>query len=760
MSSPPRTATVPAAVARDVTRFAHALVAAVRAQQLYSAQHPATTAALSRLRTSISALLPHAGLIVGVTPATLLVNGEPLAADPRIHEVAALLHDREILLVRIREEPSVVALSDLLQYLTVDRGTVRDNGGPVKYWVKFGHRWLEVGQIDFDRLMADRDVALSGGTETSSASGARSGESDDDVDPQAQDAIWESLVRSASSGRQLDDRVIRRRLLRIAGSADAIHALTTATLHAQKDLPQGAIVATHAAAVLSTFDRLVATVEAQAPDQLPEAIRNAASAAARLDPELVMRAVGESAESGLGAGVTGALGAWFDDDQIARMLAQSMAKEGRAPGRLAAALNTLAPDPERQQRVLRLARDMAPEGNTRETSAFSAAWQFLDQLTSGPGDSAFTSADYAASLDVAPVRSHHLALQTPPQLERWIRTVSLESVRTLSVTLLIDLFTVEQHDEGLSTTADDLAALADDLLLSAELGDAERIARALRTNCTEGSPRRAPAESALHAIAHGSALRDAAATLADLDLAKLAAFPSLCTQLGASALDPLVNVLANAKDGPGRERLETVVATFGPDAVAYVMPLLDHADWGYGRTAIHLLGRIGGADAIAALQARAVVANVKIAREAIAVLVRMDDLAATQAIASLMREKAVHVRQLTMEALLASRRRSTAPLLTDALKACDLLGRDHRISLHLLTALRQVGDDTSVPAIATAMRSRNWLRPTRTLRLKRTAVGALMAIASETSVAALDVAATDGDFLLRRSVRRARRGAA
>lgn len=148
---------------RDVTRFAHALVAAVRAQQLYSHQHPATTAALSRLRTAISTLLPHAGLIVGVTPATLLVNSEPLPADPRIREVAALLHDREILLFRIREEPSVVALSDLLQYLTVDSETVRANGGPVKYWATFGHRWLEIGQIDFDRIMADRDVALSGG---------------------------------------------------------------------------------------------------------------------------------------------------------------------------------------------------------------------------------------------------------------------------------------------------------------------------------------------------------------------------------------------------------------------------------------------------------------------------------------------------------------------------------------------------------------------------------------------------------------------
>lgn len=574
----------------------------------------------------------------------------------------------------------------------------------------------------------------------------------------AQDDIWESLVRSASSGRQADDRVVRRRLLRIAGSAEAIHALTTATLQAQRDVSPTAMVATQAAAVLSTFDRLVATVEAHAPDQLPEAIRNAASAVSRLDPELVMRAVGESAESGVGAGVTGALGAWFDDDQIARMLAQSMAQEGRAPARLAAALNTLAPDPERQQRVLRLARDLAPEGNTQQTTDFTAAWQFLDQMIGGPADSAFTSADYAASLDVTPVRSHHLALQAPPQLERWIRTVSLESVRSLSVTLLIDLFTLEHEDEGRSSTADDLAALADDLLLSAELVDAERIVHALRSLCTEGSPHRAPAESAVHTIAHGSALREVASTLGDLDPDKLGAFASLCAHLGASVIDPLVDVLASTKDGVGRERLEAVVASFGPDALLYVMPLLDHADWRFCRAAILLLGRIGGAEAIAALQARAIVANVKTAHEAIAALVRMDDLAATQAIASLMRDGTPHVRQLTMEALLATRRRSMAPLLTDALSACDLLGRDHRISLHLLGALRQVGDDTSVPVIARAMRSRSWLRPVRTVRLTRTAVGALVAIISEASAVALDAAAKDGDLLLRRSVRRARRG--
>jgi HEAT repeat protein len=198
-------------------------------------------------------------------------------------------------------------------------------------------------------------------------------------------------------------------------------------------------------------------------------------------------------------------------------------------------------------------------------------------------------------------------------------------------------------------------------------------------------------------------------------------------------LEALVTEAANSKDGGARDRLEAIVAGFGPDALPFLTPLLDHADWRFCRTALAMLGRVGGAEAVAALQARATAVSSRGAREAIAALVRMEDPAADASLGSLLRDGSIAVRRLMVEALVASRRRGGGALLTGALATSDLLGRDHRIALAMLTALRQLGDESSMAAVEGALRAWSWAHPLRSRRIRRLAAQVIAAIGERRS---------------------------
>ena len=720
--------------------------------------------AVDRLHAAVAALLPYPELVLGISPTTLLVNGEPLPADPRVREAAALLHDRDVLRLRFPVTASPAEVSDFLQLLTFDTDVVRKRGGPAKMWEDFGHRSIDVHQIDYDALLGDDntdagDGGPAGRASVPGSSGSKAG-SDGRPLPGRDDAVWRALVKSMATRRPTTTgAAIQQRLLQIAGSADAIHALAAQAMLQQPPAQGSAMLAAQAAAVLTTFQRLLSAVEAQAPGKVAETLRNLAAAASRLDPSVVLDAMAESAESGFGSSVAGALSTLFDDDQIARMLAHSLAAEGRSSSRMAAALSTMAPDASRQQRVLRLARNLSTQGDPEKSSEFHSAWHSLEQMLSGPGDALYTSAEYSSSLAEAEARSHQLRMQPTPQLDGWVHSVSAESVKTLSVTLLLDLFSLEESAEAAAEVANDLAALAEDLLMSADYREAERVVQALTDVASWSDPRRALASRiAVDTIARSTAMRDMGGAVADFEEGQYEWFCRFCALLGPVALESLVTGLAAAPDGVTRERIESVVARFGEDAVSSMAPLLAHANWMVSRAAIQMVGRLGGPQAVTALLPLVRDPDPRKVREAVATLVKLDDPTASRAIAVMLKAGSAESRGIVIDALAASRARRANLLLTAALQDIVPLGRDHGLTLRLLTALRFVGDDQSVPAIAKVIRVWSWLYWVQAGHVKRAGVGLLASMPSRAAAAALDEAARTGDLRLRSYARAGRRG--
>jgi hypothetical protein len=104
---------------QSVASLARALVSAARNWALYPPEHPAVGASLQRLSEAISDSTPGVECSIGVTPESLLINGEPLPPSQPVADAAQFLHDRNIL--RLDFAPGIVpaALKDLMGLLSL-----------------------------------------------------------------------------------------------------------------------------------------------------------------------------------------------------------------------------------------------------------------------------------------------------------------------------------------------------------------------------------------------------------------------------------------------------------------------------------------------------------------------------------------------------------------------------------------------------------------------------------------------------------------
>jgi len=299
---------------------------------------------------------------------------------------------------------------------------------------------------------------------------------------------------------------------------------------------------------------------------------------------------------------------------------------GRATGRMAAALSTLAPDAERPKRVLHLAGQAAPQLAAGPTGDVASAWTTLEQILRGPADTLYTSSDYAFQLREMERRSHRLRLDAPRMLDSWTASVTVNSVRILSVTLMLDLFLMEESPIAISETAQDLAFLAEDLLEAGDFTQADRVLQALSPAHVAADPRRAhAARRALDQLAGSQAMAEVATAVGDLDQRQFAWFKDACTLLGPLVIPTLVPALSAGGNGPRRERLITTILGLGNAAIGPLSSLLASEHWEHCRIGIQLLGRIAGPVAITTLQSLIGGGDRRKTREAIIALVRIED---------------------------------------------------------------------------------------------------------------------------------------
>ena len=258
-------------LARGVLQLARAILAATRNWTLYPPEHPAVEQSVVRLAEAIRQTTSGAILAIGITPDTLLVEGASAdRSQTAVADVAALLHDRDLLQITFVGDVPVAALHPFLRILTVDAAERRSRGGPAQMWAATGHPSLVLEQVDYKKVLER--------------------EQGDTPEPARRDDLWRSIVGTivGGHGAPFDERA-QQRLLAIAGSPGDIGDLATAVMAPKCATDGSPMITSQAATVLAAFRHLTSIVRVVSPERMPEVMGNLATAAAQLDPHVVMQ---------------------------------------------------------------------------------------------------------------------------------------------------------------------------------------------------------------------------------------------------------------------------------------------------------------------------------------------------------------------------------------------------------------------------------------------------------------------------------------
>ena len=730
-------ATLSPELTRQSIALARSLSAAARNWRLYASDHPAVESAVKRLRDTIVQTVAGAAFTFGVTNKTLLVAGYPLPEEQSVQEAARFLHDHDILEISFIGDPDPAALSALLQMLARPPEEVRAEGGPEKAWAAMAHMSITIVQIDYEKILEDREV---------------------EHEVEKRDDIWRSVVNSIVEGRHSFDSVQQQRLLEISGSAFEIRELAGAVMAPKCNMDGSPMITTQAATVLATFRHLAGIVTVMDPERLPEVMRNVAAATSTLDPHVVMQIM-QTDEGMQETQIIGQIAQAFDDEKVADLLATALARDGKATARLARIFDTIAPDAERKQRVLRMTKNMLSDQDFGKSTQFKAVWNSMEELLLSYDESPYVSAGYQASLEGAVGRSEMFASRDlPPELPEWVESLQQDNVRSLSVLLITDLLRIETTEQRATEIAHDMTALIEDLLMSGDFANSTMVLGELR-KAMENKVAPAAARAALGTVGESMGLREAAAMLSDFDQATLDQFITCCEAIGPVSIRALHSTLQSEAETPAFARARDLVQRFGAAGVSHIAPLADDNRWFVQRNAAALLGSTRSPDAVPILQGLLRRNDARVLKQAVSALAGIDDPAAAKAVQTILRAATGSNRAAVVDALVAEKDPRVVPMLARILSESDPFSDDHQTVLDTLHAVEQLADERAVPAVDATMRKKKLFARKKARAFKGAAVQALKAIGTPKAQAALDDASRTGDRLLKRIVRDARRTA-
>lgn len=728
-------------------QLARALMVATRNWAMYPPEHPTVQQAVARFADVVKEITAGGAFAIGVTPETLLVDAGP--ADnklPAIADAAAYLHDRDILQMGFLGDVPLEALHSLLRVFTLDAVERRERGGPAQMWLAEGHPSIVIEQVDYRRVL-EREQGGTGG---------------DLPDSAKRDDVWKSIVTSIVGGQTgVFDSAAQARLLAIAGSPGDITELATAVAAPKCAVDGSPMITSQAATVLAAFRHLASIVTVASPDRMPEVMSNLATAAAQLDPHVVMQVMQQTDDpSGTQVAVVQGMAAAFDDVKVAQLLATALALDGTASDRLATIFNTIAPDDDRKRRVLTLTRNLLTETDFGKTEKFQVLWTSMEELLVSYNDKPFVSEVYRNALDGVGARAERMAVtDMPPELAQWMESLGQESVRTLSVTLLVDLMNIETEAARATEIAQDLAALGEDLLMSGSYDDAGAVTQALSARASvAGMLGRDACRQALDRLGESLAMRETVALIGDVDDTGWEAIRKVIATIGVASTEALKPVVAVEHETPASQRAASLIVGFGAPAVNRLASLVGDSRWYAQLAGARLLGKIGVPEAVPLLQPLLRKSDPRVTREAIAALGSIPDAAAARAIQTVLRAATGDARKNVIAALVADKNVKVVPMVVRIIEESDAMGKDHEVVLEALDALGTVASDTAIPALAAVARKTRWFGGKKLRALKEHAVAALAQMGSDKSKAALDDLSRTGDRALKKIVNGYKKG--
>ncbi len=723
-------------IERDLLQLARGLLVAVRNWSLYPPQHPAVGSAVGRLYEALKSSSFGSAFTIGITPATLLVDGK--SADRKesaIAEAAALLHQCDLINITFLGDVPPEAIQTLLRVISLDSTDRRRRGGLARVWTTDGHPSILLEQVDYQEVLARTE--------------------DDVAEPAKRDDIWRSIVMSLTAGHKVVlDELEEQRLLAIASSPADIGELAHEVMAPKCTHDGSPMLTSQAVTVLAAFRRIASLASVMLPDRLPQVMSNIATAAIHLDPHVVMELMHSDEDAQGVPVVAGIVNAW-DDAKVAHLLASVLALDGQVSDRLATVFSTIAPDEERKRSVLTLTRDVLSRTDFGRSSQFQALWASAEELLISYNDKPFMDDSYRAALDGVGRRAESMAGGgLPSDLPQWMDSIGPTSIRALSVTLFVDLFTLERDPARAGDIAQDMEAFAEELLMAGAYDETRTLTTTLADRLTTAKAiGRDACRQALERLGESVAMRETAALIGEVDKRSWQSMSDVLTTIGPACIEALKPLVMLEHDTLGSERAAALIVGFGAPAVARLESLVTDAQWFVQRNGARLLGRIASPDAVPLLQPLLRRAEPRVARAVVSALCNIDHPSAARAIHTVLRTATGELRRAVVEALVADRDPRVVPILVRIIDESDALGKDHDIVLESLAAMGMVGTDQGVPTIVALIgRRRRFFRRRKLRALKDAGVRALSRIGSSEAVQGLENAARTGDRMLRKIV--------
>lgn len=726
----------PADILRTAVTLARAITIGLRSWAFYPADHSAVALAVERLVAAATVASAGGMMQLAVTPHQLLIDGLPLESnDLAVTECAELLHDRDILQLTILLPPSEPVVRALLGVLSLDRQTRREQGGPATVWAAEVQNAILIEQIDYQEIL----------------------EREFDEGPSRRDATWKAIVRSIIMGRSTFTPDEQQRLLDISRHVGAIGELAKDSKEAFTTPDGSPLVTTQAATVLAVYRHIAKTVSALEPDRMQEVTGSLALAAANLESSTALELMLQEESATEGVPIMGALRRAFDDQQVAMLLARALSAPGHPTNRLAAVLDTLAPDADRKRRVLTLAKRLISERDFGSKRPIDDIRQSLDELLLKYNEAEYVSSDYRQSMDQAGERAADLAARSlPAEMGAWLETLAYDSIRRLSGQLLIDLLRNETQAARLAETARDMSAFVDELLLAGVFADALPVVTELAAAVSR-KPALAPdaCRRALDAIATSEALTAAVAGLGDQAKAEFASFSAIIKQLGPVSVPAVLGAYQHEDGALAAERASAMLVAMGPAAIPGFASAIDDRRWFVQREVARVLGAIGTAAAVPPLQTLLRRTDLRVMQAAVSSLARIDDPAAARAMYTVLKATSGEARAAVIAALVGLKDARVVPMLARVLDDSQPFAGDLPMVIDTLDALASFRDDRALPQIAALARRRRWLSWGTTRRLREAALQTLTRIGTDRARQQISDLAQNGDFLLRRQARAA-----
>ncbi len=711
--------------------FARACKAAARAVVLYPTGHPAIAATLGRIAHITAPPTQPGPLRITVLPDGLLLDDRaPARGDAALTELATLLHSHLIGEMVVHPGGDVEAWRSFLLLLGRSGESVRGDGGIARVWATMATCHVELREIDYAEVLRER----SGG------------------DP----AVWTQVITNCLQGRSFDlDEAGIRELLGIAADSEQLANLMT-SLEGRAE--SGGGLGVKAAALMRMLRGIVEVVSRNQPEQLEPVLKNMASAVGHCSPEMLLGLLGHQHDDD-GPQLMQAVVSRMTDATISRFVSRHVIAGDTSTDRLAEAFQTLVRDGEEQQRLLALAKGDVAASPLGSTEGFESVWNNVaEKLLTSYSDEPFVSEAYGRELSGARAKAievEGVSDDPPERIGAWLGTIATTALRSLDLTLMLDLLRIEQDEERWRELMRPLVGLIEDLLL---VGDFDAAADLVGVLVGEArgdgtTARRQIALTAIDVLIAGSMMRHVTTHLATIDEAQFERVKAMCVSLGEVLVRPLAEALSVEERPRTRERLTSVLLAFGSVGRRTIERLKNSQNPAVRRTAIHLMRQFGGSDALPALTELLDDNEPQVQREAVRAILNVGTDAAYRILEQALTGGTSQSREAIMQSIGLVRDDRATPLFVYILGHIDHRGALAPVYLRAIESLGALHDPGGIAPLRAALYKGEWWAPRRTGALRSAAASALARIGTPEALAVLDEAVARGSRGVRSAAR-------